>query len=138
MDNECAHWAPRRSEADQRRILARTYYAFEIACLSGWLEIPPTPGLEIRGFGHGERRRVAREEVTVVLAIGHALRAHEALSRPDALPGLLEVVHRLFEDGVFVGHERKYTSRHPPITRSLAFSCEQAEYERKRKEKRAG
>jgi hypothetical protein len=41
----------------------------------------------------------------VVLAIGHALRAHEALSRPDALSGFLEVVHRLFEDGVFVGHD---------------------------------
>jgi hypothetical protein len=40
----------------------------------------------------------------MVLAIGHALRAHEALGRPDALPGLLEVIHRLFEDGVFVGH----------------------------------
>jgi hypothetical protein len=106
VDNECAHWAPRRSEADQRRILARTYYAFEIACLSGWLEIPPTPGLEIRGFGHGECRREACEEVTVVLAIGHALRSHEALSRPYALPGFLEVIHRLFEDGVFVGHDR--------------------------------
>jgi hypothetical protein len=42
----------------------------------------------------------------VVLTIGHALRAHEALSRPDALPGFLEVVHRLVKDGVFVGHER--------------------------------
>jgi hypothetical protein len=26
------------------------------------------------------------------------------LGCPDALPGFLEVVHRLFEDGVFVGH----------------------------------
>ena len=42
----------------------------------------------------------------MVLAISHALRAHEALSRPDALPGFLEVVHRLFEDGVFVGHDQ--------------------------------
>ena len=39
----------------------------------------------------------------MVLAFGHALRAHEALGRPHALPGFLEVVHRLFEDGVFVG-----------------------------------
>ena len=39
-------------------------------------------------------RRV--EEVAVVLAIGHALGAHEALGRPDALSGFLEVVHRLF------------------------------------------
>jgi hypothetical protein len=38
----------------------------------------------------------------VVLPIGHALRAHEALSRPDALPGFLEVIHRLVKDGVFV------------------------------------
>jgi hypothetical protein len=42
----------------------------------------------------------------MILAFGHALRAHEALGRPDALPGFLEVVHRLFEDGVFVSHDR--------------------------------
>ena len=41
----------------------------------------------------------------MVLAIGHTLRAHEALGRSDALPGFLEVVHRLVKDGVFVGHE---------------------------------
>ena len=41
----------------------------------------------------------------MVLAIGHTLRAHEALSRPDALPGFLEVVHRFVENGVFVGHD---------------------------------
>jgi hypothetical protein len=40
------------------------------------------------------------------LSFGHALRAHQALGRPDALSGFLEVVHRLFEDGVFVGHDR--------------------------------
>jgi hypothetical protein len=28
------------------------------------------------------------------------------MSCPYALPGFLEVVHRLFEDGVFVGHDR--------------------------------
>jgi hypothetical protein len=70
------------------------------------LEILPTPGLEVCRFCHGKRRGEAREEVAVVLAIGHALRAHEALSRPDTLPSFHEVVHRLFEDGVFVGHER--------------------------------
>ena|SRR5215216_263323 len=42
----------------------------------------------------------------MVLAIGHTLGAHEAMSRPYALPGLLEVVHRLFEDGIFVGHDK--------------------------------
>jgi hypothetical protein len=42
----------------------------------------------------------------VVLAIGHTLRAQEALGRPDALPGFLEVVHRLIENGVFVGHDK--------------------------------
>jgi hypothetical protein len=42
----------------------------------------------------------------MVLAIGHALRAYKALSRPDTLPGFLEVVHHLFEDGVFVGHDQ--------------------------------
>lgn len=41
----------------------------------------------------------------MVLAIGHALRAHEALSRPDALPDFLEVLQRLFEYGVFVSHD---------------------------------
>jgi hypothetical protein len=74
----------------------------------------------------------------VVLAIGHALRTHEALGRPDALPGFLEVVHRLVKYGVFVSHNR---SIRVGILRSLdcfAFSPERAEYERKRKEKRAG
>jgi hypothetical protein len=59
----------------------------------------------------------------VVLAIGHALRAHEALGHTDALSGFLEVVHRLFEDGVFVGHDRSI--RVGSILRSLdcfAFS----------------
>jgi hypothetical protein len=42
----------------------------------------------------------------MVLAIGHALRAHEALGRPYTLPGFLEIIHRLFEDGVLVGHDR--------------------------------
>jgi hypothetical protein len=46
----------------------------------GRLEIPPAPGPKVRSFGHGERRREAREEVAVVLAIGHTLRAHEALT----------------------------------------------------------
>jgi hypothetical protein len=72
----------------------------------GGLKISATPGLEVRRFGHGKRRRKARKKVAVVLAIGHTLRAHEGLGRPDALPGFLEVVHRLFEDGVFVGHDR--------------------------------
>jgi hypothetical protein len=72
----------------------------------GELKIPPAPGLKVCRLCHGERCREARKKVTVVLAIGHALRAHEALSRPDALPGLLEVLHSLFEDGVFVGHDR--------------------------------
>jgi hypothetical protein len=69
------------------------------------LEIPPTPGLEVRRFCHSKRNREASEEVAVVLPIGHALRAHEVLRCPDALPGLLEVVHRLFEDGIFAGHD---------------------------------
>jgi hypothetical protein len=94
-------------------------------CYEG-LHIPPTPSLEIRGFCHGERRREARKEVTVVLAVGHTLRAHEALSRSDALSGFLEVVHRLFEYGVFDGHERSI--RISSVVRSphySAFSCEQ-------------
>jgi hypothetical protein len=42
----------------------------------------------------------------MVLAIGHALRAHEALGRPDALPSFLEVVHRLFENRILVSHDQ--------------------------------
>ena len=64
----------------------------------------------------------------MVFAIGHALRAHEALSRPNALPGFLEVVHRHFEDGVSVSHER---SIRVGILRSLncfAFSREHADW----------
>ena len=47
----------------------------------------------------------------MVLTFRHALSAHEALGRPDALSGFLEVVHRLFEDGVFVGHDRSIRTR---------------------------
>ena len=39
-------------------------------------------------------------------ALLDALRAHEALGRPYALSGFLEVVHRLLENGVFVGHDQ--------------------------------
>jgi hypothetical protein len=60
----------------------------------------------------------------VVLAFGHALRAHEALSRSDALPGFLEVVHRLFEDGVFVGHEKSIRAGLARSPDCFAFSCE--------------
>ena len=48
----------------------------------GRLEIPPSPCLQVCSFCHGERRREARKKVTVVLAIGHALGAHEALGSP--------------------------------------------------------
>jgi hypothetical protein len=54
----------------------------------------------------------------MVLAFGHALGAYEALGRPYALPGFLEVLHSLFEDGVFVSHDesiRTATSSDPPI-----------------------
>ena len=76
--------------------------------LSNGSKIPPAPGLEIRSLRHGERRREARKQVAVVYAsfASHALRAHEVLSRPDALASFLEVVHRLVKYGVFFGHER--------------------------------
>jgi hypothetical protein len=77
-----------------------------VECLSGWSEISPTPGLKVCSFGHAECRGVTRKKVAVILAFGHALRAHQALSRPDALPGFLQVIHRFFEDGVFVGHDQ--------------------------------
>ena len=74
------------------------------------------PGLKICRFCHGERRRKTSEKVAIVFAIGHALRAHEALGRPYALSRFLEVVHRLLEDGVFIGHTR---SKRTGIIRSL-------------------
>ena len=86
--------------------------------------IPPTPGLEIRSLGHGERRRKAREKVTVILTIGYTLRTHKALGRPYALPGFLEVVHRLFEDGVFVGHEKSIRASILRSPDCFAFSRE--------------
>jgi hypothetical protein len=59
----------------------------------------------------------------VVLSIGHALRAHEALGRPDALAGFPEVVHRLFENCVFVGHDRSIrigaSSDYPIVSPSM-------------------
>jgi hypothetical protein len=72
----------------------------------GSLEIPLAPGLEVCRFCHGERRGEACEKVAMVLAIGHTLRAHQALGCPDALPSFLEVVHRLFEDDVLICHDR--------------------------------
>jgi hypothetical protein len=72
----------------------------------------------------------------VVLAICHALRTHEALSRPDALPGFLEVVHRLFENSVFVSHDQ---SIGVGILRSpdcFAFSREHADWSLLRKKGR--
>jgi hypothetical protein len=70
----------------------------------------------------------------VVLAIAHALRAHEALGCPDTLPGFLEVVHSLVKDGVFVGHDKSIRTR--GILRSpdcFAFSREHADRELLRK-----
>jgi hypothetical protein len=60
----------------------------------GGLKVPQAPGFEVRSFGHDEHRREVREEITVVLAIGHAPRAHEVLSCSDALSGFLEVIAR--------------------------------------------
>src|SRR5215211_2739850 len=90
----------------------------------GWLVIPATPRFEVCCFCHGERRREARKEVTVVLAIGHTLRAHEALSRPDTLPDFLEVVHRLSEDGAFVGHDRSIRTPSGSIRPALALALQ--------------
>jgi hypothetical protein len=64
----------------------------------------------------------------VVLAIGHTLRTHEALGRPDALPSFLEVVHRFFEDSVFVGHERSIRAGILRSPDCFAFSREHADW----------
>jgi hypothetical protein len=62
----------------------------------------------------------------VVLAIGHTLRAHQALGCPDALPGFLEVVHRLLEDTV-VSHDMSIrTSGSLRSPDCFAFSAERA------------
>ena len=44
-----------------RPFLLPLFTACGVEYLSSWLEIPPTPGLEVRRFCHGERRREARE-----------------------------------------------------------------------------
>jgi hypothetical protein len=59
----------------------------------------------------------------MVLAIGHALRAHEALSCLDSLSGFLEVDNRLFEDGVFVGHDQSIRASLVRSPDCFAFSC---------------
>jgi hypothetical protein len=66
------------------------------------LEIPPTPGLQVRSLGHGKRRREARKEVAVILAIDHALRTHKALGCPYALAGFLEVASSAHDNTVRV------------------------------------
>jgi hypothetical protein len=68
-----------------------------------------------------------------VCCFGHALRTHEAQSRPYGLTGFLEVVHRFFENGVFVGHE---CSMRVGILRSsdcFAFSRDHADWSLLRK-----
>jgi hypothetical protein len=65
----------------------------------------------------------------VVLAISHALRAHETLGRPDTLPGFLEVVHCLSENGVFVGHDRSIRRSSIRSLYYFAFSREHADWE---------
>jgi hypothetical protein len=69
----------------------------------------------------------------VVLAIGHALRTHEALGRPYSLPGFLEVVHSLFEDSVFFGHDQSIRSGVFCSLACFAFSREHADWEMLRK-----
>jgi hypothetical protein len=44
------------------------------------LEMPTAPGLEVRRFCHGECCREPRKKVAMVLAFGHPLWAHEALT----------------------------------------------------------
>jgi hypothetical protein len=63
----------------------------------------------------------------VVLAIGHTLRAHEALGCPYALPGFLEVIHRFFENGVFLGHDQSIRAGIARSPDYFAFSCEYAD-----------
>jgi hypothetical protein len=65
----------------------------------------------------------------VVLSIGHTLRAHEALGCPDAPGslGFLEVVHRLFEDGVFVGQPTtSFAEQAGARLRSAPYLCRTA------------
>jgi hypothetical protein len=69
----------------------------------------------------------------VVLAIGHALRAHEALGRPYALSGFLEVIHRLIKDGVFVGHDQSIRVGILRSSDRFTFSREHAVWELLRK-----
>jgi len=113
-----------------RPFLLPLFTACGVECLFSCLQFPPTPCLEVCSLGHGERRREAREEVAVILAIGPTLRAHEVLGRPDALPGFLEVVHRPFENGVFVGHDQNYTDRLDFLTYTVFEDAVSEEVER--------
>jgi hypothetical protein len=69
----------------------------------------------------------------VVLAFRHALRAHEVLSRPYALSGFFEVIHRLFEDGGFVGHDQSIWTGSIRSLDCFSFSDEHADWELRRK-----
>ena len=57
-------------------------------------------------------------------ALLDALRAHEALGRPDALPGFPEDVQRLVKDGVFVGPDRSIRVGILRSPKCFAFSRE--------------
>jgi hypothetical protein len=72
----------------------------------------------------------------MVLAFGHALIAHQALGRPDTLSSFLEVVHRRFENGVFVGHVRSIRAGILRSPDCFAFSREHADWELLRKRAR--
>ncbi len=63
----------------------------------------------------------------MVLAFRHPLRTHEVLSRPYAHSGFLEVIHRLFEDGVFVGHEQSIWTGSIRLLDCFSFPDEHAE-----------
>jgi hypothetical protein len=72
----------------------------------------------------------------MVLAFGHALIAYQGDPEPDALSGFLEVVHRLFENGVFVGHVRSIRAGILRSPECFAFSREHADWELLRKRAR--
>jgi hypothetical protein len=65
----------------------------------------------------------------VVLALGHTLGAHEALSSSYALPGFLEVVHRLFKNGVFGGYDQSIRAGIFRSPDCFAFSREHGDEE---------
>ncbi len=86
------------------------------------LQLMPPAGLHVGSLAHIQRRREARQRLLVGLFLGHPLRVvYDDQCGRYALDGFSLVVHRLFEDRLFVG----YASRLPLCLNTFSKSGEQ-------------